>query len=131
MQKHHKLRLITNTLDHEGIWCLSLISAWNMVSRSHRTRCHRHKATPWMVTELRGHVVKSPGMRHICQVAGAQTCVLNRRYPKPLGSGEESRRRWWFCRTCAGPCPEVRVPTAPPPRHQLWAVPATKERKRD
>ena len=36
MQKHYKLRLITNILDHEDNWCFSLNSALNMVTRSHK-----------------------------------------------------------------------------------------------
>jgi len=36
MQKHYKLRLITNILDPEDIWCLSLNAALNMVMRSQK-----------------------------------------------------------------------------------------------
>lgn len=36
MQKHYQLRLITNILDHEDFWCVSLNSALNMVTRGHK-----------------------------------------------------------------------------------------------
>lgn len=44
MQKHYKFRLITNILDHEDIWCLSLNSALNMVTRSHKDSVLREQS---------------------------------------------------------------------------------------
>lgn len=92
MQKHHKLRLITNTLDHEDIWHLSLISALNMVPRSHGTQCHRHKVTPWTVTELRGRVSKPPETRRICRVA-SRWLERKRRVRSTFGTCSARQRR--------------------------------------
>lgn len=67
MQKHYKLRLITNILDREDIWCLSIHSALNMVRRS------RKDSVLWVQSDTMGesqsHIIKPSQMRHTCQLA--------------------------------------------------------------
>lgn len=64
MQKHYKFRLITNILDHEDIWCLSLNSALNMVTRSHKDSVLREQSNT-----VDGHRAQRPHYKAIIDEA--------------------------------------------------------------